>query len=523
MAAMLSAAAPMCAAQEDVSSTTYINLSGDDTDGYQILPQAVPNSDDCTPDTYEFYDVQFGPYSISDTYQPGIITPAYPFGPGSYPINVTFYGVYGLDNGGNNCYIEGSSASSSVVIPMVTPVLVVTPPIQEVPEDSTLTIPVNVNVLQTTANPDPPTGTVSLYDGATKLATATLGIDSTGQNGAAKISASTKGVPQGKYSVEVVYSGDANYYPVTGSPFTVNISSSLTATTTTLTAAPSTVILGNTLTLTAHVGPEANNTEPTGTVTFSSGSTTLGSAKLNSGGSASISLTASGVPVGTYNVIASYGGDTNYQSSTSAAVPVNVISQGTTTTTITATPASQSQGGAVSLVVTVTPQQPDGSPPPSGAVSLALNGSNLTTLTLAGGSATLSASTTGLATGSYPLTAKYSGSATYVGSTSPVTTVTVTPGATLSVSANPNPVSQGTVTVLTATATQEKPGSLVPTGTVTFSYNEATLGTATLSNGTATLPIGTGGLATGTDVITVAYSGDSNFPAASTTLNLVVQ
>jgi X-X-X-Leu-X-X-Gly heptad repeat protein len=49
------------------------------------------------------------------------------------------------------------------------------------------------------------------------------------------------------------------------------------------------------------------------------------------------------------------------------------------------------------------------------------------------------------------------------------------------------------------------------------------LGTATLSNGTATLPIGTGGLATGTDVITVAYSGDSNFPAASTTLNLVVQ
>ena len=96
--------------------------------------------------------------------------------------------------------------------------------------------------------------------------------------------------------------------------------------TTSIMANPASIVLGSTVQLTATVTSANAGTAPTGTVTFSCGSTILGTATLvNSGGAAMATLTVTGpeVPVGNTTVIATYSGDSNFNGSSGTAV-VNV-------------------------------------------------------------------------------------------------------------------------------------------------------------------------------------------------------
>jgi FtsP/CotA-like multicopper oxidase with cupredoxin domain len=94
--------------------------------------------------------------------------------------------------------------------------------------------------------------------------------------------------------------------------------------TTKLAASPSQANPGQSVTLTATVAASTSGaaSTPTGTVTFSVGSTTLGTATLNSSGVATLSTTA--LPTGSDAVTASYGGDTNFAASKSTALSVIV-------------------------------------------------------------------------------------------------------------------------------------------------------------------------------------------------------
>ena len=77
-------------------------------------------------------------------------------------------------------------------------------------------------------------------------------------------------------------------------------------TTTALTATPANSILGTPVTLTATVAPQFQGHDmPTGTVTFSSDGTVLGTATLVNGVA---TLTTSNLPVGLYSVVATYSG-----------------------------------------------------------------------------------------------------------------------------------------------------------------------------------------------------------------------
>jgi hypothetical protein len=116
--------------------------------------------------------------------------------------------------------------------------------------------------------------------------------------------------------------------------------------TTVLAAVPTSATLDQTVQLTATVSPSS----ATGVVTFSVGSTTLGTASLSSG-VASISTTS--LPVGTDTVTASYAGDGYNQAST-----------GTTTVDVTAptftlsapnSPAAILAGESTTSTFTVTP------------------------------------------------------------------------------------------------------------------------------------------------------------------------
>ena len=115
------------------------------------------------------------------------------------------------------------------------------------------------------------------------------------------------------------------------------------ATATVVTANPGSIGFNDPVQVTATVTPIPGAVLPTGTVTFSTSHTVLGSAPLsNVDGSMMATLTAPGgqLPAGNANVLATYNGDANFNGSTgSAAVSV----------------ASQSAGSSVLLTITPNP------------------------------------------------------------------------------------------------------------------------------------------------------------------------
>jgi trimeric autotransporter adhesin len=95
------------------------------------------------------------------------------------------------------------------------------------------------------------------------------------------------------------------------------------ASTTGLSASAATIIAGASVTFTATVsGPSGNTTVPTGTVTFMEGTTMLGMGALSATGVGTYATTA--LPTGSDSITAVYGGDSNFNGSTSTAVTVTV-------------------------------------------------------------------------------------------------------------------------------------------------------------------------------------------------------
>jgi hypothetical protein len=125
--------------------------------------------------------------------------------------------------------------------------------------------------------------------------------------------------------------------------------------TTSLSASPTTVYVGQSITLTATVaGPAGTTAVPTGSVSFSSGATSLGMANLNSSGVATVTTTV--LPVGSDAVTAAYMGDTNFGASSSKAVTVTVAAA-PPSFTVAATPSTLTiaRGQSGSATLTVTP------------------------------------------------------------------------------------------------------------------------------------------------------------------------
>ena len=81
-------------------------------------------------------------------------------------------------------------------------------------------------------------------------------------------------------------------------------------------------VLGQSVTLTATVHPSSGSSVPTGTVTFQDGTTTLGTASLNSSGSAT--LTASSLAIAAHPITATYSGDSSFFGTSSGTLTENV-------------------------------------------------------------------------------------------------------------------------------------------------------------------------------------------------------
>jgi hypothetical protein len=236
-------------------------------------------------------------------------------------------------------------------------------------------------------------------------------------------------------------------------------------------------------------------------MTFTDNGNALGSASL-SGGVAR--LTTSALPVGSLNIVASYGGDAANLGSASSTL-TQVVKLDTTTTALASNLNPSNYGQAVTFTATVN----SAGPTPAGTVTFKNGTKAIGSVSLSGGTAQFSIST--LVVGTSKITAIYGGDAGHAGSTSPIVkqVVNKTTSATSIVSSvNPSKVGQKvkfTATVTSPTAT--------PTGKVAFMDGSTVLGTGVLTRGNASYITST--LSAGSHNITAVYAGNANISGST--------
>jgi hypothetical protein len=240
-----------------------------------------------------------------------------------------------------------------------------------------------------------PTGTVTFDDGATALGTVAL-------NGSGHAVLTVGSFTGGTHSLSATYNGDSNF-TASLSP-TVALVENPNATSTSVVATPNPAAVGTTISLTATVSASGT---PTGNVTFKDGAATIGTAALNA------SLAIATLASGTHSITAIYGGDINFNGSTSPAISV-AIQQRTVTVSLSSSLNPSIAGQAVTFAATVTSSYGT----PSGTVSFRDGARIIGTMNLTAGATALT--TSSLVSGTHSITATYNGDANYIAATSAV-------------------------------------------------------------------------------------------------------
>ena len=396
------------------------------------------------------------------------------------------------------------NANSSSVFTQIVNLDVSTVAVNVSPNPSVFGQPVvaTATVSATAPGAGTPTGTVTFLDGLTNLGSANL------VNSQASFTISA--LASGQHSIMATYGGDGSFSQnsaVTG--LTVNKAS----TTTSLSSSANPSNFNQAVTFTATVSAVAPGAgAPTGTVTFSEGGSSIGTATLDSTGAAS--FTTSSLAAGTHAITASYAGDANFNASTSTLSQIVGKSAATVTLNSSANPSVFGQG--VTFTITVAPAS--GSGTPTGAVMLQDGGSTMSTLNLVNGQASFT--TSSLAVGSHSITAAYNGDANFSAASSALSQTVAKDATSMTLSSSANPSVFGQSVVMTVTVSASASGAGTPTGTVTFSDGATSLGTANLANGQASITLSA--LAVGSHPITASYAGDANFNSSSSTMSQTV-
>ena len=243
---------------------------------------------------------------------------------------------------------------------------------------------------------------------------------------------------------------------------------------TVLSASAQTVAIGASVNLAASIsGVTGTPLSPaTGTVTFEDGGVPVLTSPVFGGfGGAGLMFST----VGTHTITASYSGDSSFSSSVSIGTLV-AVGGSAAGTTLGIQPSQQNPnvGQQVTLSIFVSPTGGGGTP--SGAVSVTEGINVLATGSLdVNGTASFSVS---LPIGVHQLTASYLPDNPAFGPSSSSTTVTVIPVATsLGLASSQNPAAAGVPVTFTATL-RALTGNITPQGSVTFSNNGRTFGSA---------------------------------------------
>jgi hypothetical protein len=337
-----------------------------------------------------------------------------------------------------------------------------------------------------------PTGSVSFYDGASSIGSASL------EGTIATLTTAKLSV--GVHTMSASWPGNSNYTAATSAPISQTVSQTQTATT--IAAAPNPGIAGVATALTATVKLTAGVATPTGSVTFAdtfrSQTVTIGSLALGASGSVTISPK---LAPGTHSIVATYSGDLD--SSGSLSTPLTyTVNQATTAVTVLVAPNPVLVLAPITLTATVTGN--GGSP--TGTVNFYANGTTLLGAASVGANGSASFAYASPSVGTLPITATYAGDTNDAPSTSSAVSEVV--GSIPTAAALGYSSSSGTSPQVILAATVVGVSGPTPTGTVEFSSGSTTLGSAPVdATGVATLnPNLTPGVSY---VITAAYAGDA--------------
>lgn len=333
-------------------------------------------------------------------------------------------------------------------------------------------------------------GSIAFSDGTVPLGTCPLGA-----GGSCSISVATLAV--GRHSLRATYLPDANHLGSASTTTTVTVGRA--PTTTQLAASATSTAFGSSIAFATTVTPAFAAATPTGTVTFYDGRTKLGTCTLASG---ACSLSVASLSVGTHLITATYGGDGNYDVSTTATAQSVAILRATAVPTLAVSPGSSVTGQSVALTATVAPLAA------TGTVTFYDGSLVLGTCSLRSG--TCAISTSALPVGTRQLTVGYGGDGSYLPGTSVAVSHTVSRAAT-AVTLKPasTTVRAGTSVSITIAVAAAAPGAGTPTGTVTWSGIAS--GSAALVNGTYKLTF----TATTAGTLTIAYGGDGKYLSSS--------
>jgi hypothetical protein len=270
------------------------------------------------------------------------------------------------------------------------------------------------------------------------------------------------------------------------------------STTTTLASSLNPSAYEASVTFTATISPSVPAGE---SVTFYDNGASIGTGKT-AGGVAT--LTTSTLPIGADSVTATYVGDADYVTSSSAAL-TQTVTKAPTTTTLTSSLNPSPHGASVTFTATVGPSVPNDE-----TVSFYDGAALIGRSFIKADVATITTST--LPAGSDSITAAYVGDATYATSTSSVLTQTVTLiTTTTTLTSSVNPSTYGQAVTFTASVSPT-----VPNGeTVTFYNAGVSIGKGETSGGQSTLATST--LPAGSDSITAIYGGDANYASSAST------
>ncbi len=329
-------------------------------------------------------------------------------------------------------------------------------------------------------------GTMSFYDGAALLGSAT--ISAIGTASLTVPSGTIPGFSLGTHTLTAVYAGDANFLTSTSSPVTLTVNPAPIAVSLVSSQNPS--AYGQLVTFTATVPSGA-----TGTVQFRDGTANRGGAVLLTAGVAA--YPTGNLTQGTHPMTASYSGDSSHPATTS-----DVLFQLITPAILTVTANN----------ITRTFNQPNGT---LGYTITGFIGSDTQASSVTGAPTLSTTATAASPVGSYPIAIGQgtlaSSSYTFMFVNGSLAVTRATPGTEgimpVTVASSINPSSRSESVTFTATLPANA------TGQVTFMDGTVVLGTAPILHETAS--ISTSQLSIATHPITAVYGGDTNYTGAT--------
>ena len=207
------------------------------------------------------------------------------------------------------------------------------------------------------------TATVAASSG-TPTGSVTLLVDGA-QNGVATLSSSrvatfqlASGLTGGNHSLIAIYGGTSAFNGSVSAVLTITVTQAPTVTTlTTVTpyVNPLSVVAGGSVSLTATISSTGVGI-PTGTVTFKSNGTAVGTAPVLpvAGGLFEAAISTTTLVTGSNSIVAIYPGDANYIGSTSAATTVTVVSSPQATLSASGTTITSSANSSGTVTFTAT-------------------------------------------------------------------------------------------------------------------------------------------------------------------------